>query len=218
MDPFRFCLALGPVTIYLFLLGAMNLMRRPFLVAGTRDSLAFGLAVSGLAIVGPIELFFPVAASILFAYGFMVWPLLVGLYAMCLVLVLLLLRPRLVIYNITTEQLRPVLAGQATQLDPDARWAGDSLSLPNLGVQLRMETFAAMRNVSLLSNGSAQNYQSWYQLETALTGALAELEVPRNRRAVSLLSAGTLLAIIQVVLIARDPRAIAQAMLDMFLV
>ena len=34
MDPFRVCLALGPVAIYLLLLGAINLSRRPLLVSG----------------------------------------------------------------------------------------------------------------------------------------------------------------------------------------
>ena len=38
MDPFRLCLALGPVAIYLLLLGAVNLSRRPLLVSGVRDA------------------------------------------------------------------------------------------------------------------------------------------------------------------------------------
>ncbi|MEI7903478.1 MAG: hypothetical protein WCK89_24835, partial [bacterium] len=61
MDPFRLCLAFGPVAIYAVLLGAINLLRRPFAVSGTRDAAALGLAVSGLVIVGPIELFLPPA-------------------------------------------------------------------------------------------------------------------------------------------------------------
>jgi hypothetical protein len=60
MDPFRLCLAFGPVTIYLLLLGIVNLGRRPLLVSGVRDTAALALAISGLVIVGPIELFFPV--------------------------------------------------------------------------------------------------------------------------------------------------------------
>ena len=38
MDPFRLCVALGPVAIYLLLVGTLNLFRRPFLVSGTRDA------------------------------------------------------------------------------------------------------------------------------------------------------------------------------------
>ena len=47
MDPFRLCLALGPVAIYLLLIGAINMFRRPFLVSGTRDTATLGLALSG---------------------------------------------------------------------------------------------------------------------------------------------------------------------------
>ena len=59
LDLFRLCVALGPVAIYLVMLGALNLSRRSLLVTGTRDAAALGLAVSGLIIVGPLELFFP---------------------------------------------------------------------------------------------------------------------------------------------------------------
>ena len=34
MDPFRLCLALGPVAVHLLLLGAVNVSRRPLLVSG----------------------------------------------------------------------------------------------------------------------------------------------------------------------------------------
>jgi hypothetical protein len=47
------------VAVYLLLLGVVNWSRRPLLVSGGRDAAALALAVSGMAIVGPIELFFP---------------------------------------------------------------------------------------------------------------------------------------------------------------
>ena len=46
IDPFRLCLALGPVAVYLLLLGMLNSFRRPFLVSGTHTA-TLGLAVSG---------------------------------------------------------------------------------------------------------------------------------------------------------------------------
>ena len=39
-----------------------------------------------------------------------------------------------VIDNITADRLRSILAEVAPRLDPEARWAGDSLFLPGLGV------------------------------------------------------------------------------------
>ena len=214
MDPFRLCLALGPVAIYVLLLGAINTFRRPFLVSGTRDTAALGLAVSGLVIVGPIELFFPVAASLRF--GSFVWVFLITLYALFLVLVLLMLRPRLVVYNISNDELRAILAELVAELDPEARWAGDSLVLPNLGVQLHVDGLTAMRNVSLVATGANQSQQGWRRLELALDAALSRLEVPRNPRAISLITAGVLLMLAIILAIARDPQAVAQSLFDMF--
>ena len=213
MDPFRLSVALGPVAIYVLLLGAINLFRRPFLVSGSRDAAALGLAVSGLVVVGPVDLFFPVAAAIHF--GAFDWAFLIALYALCLVLVLLVLRPRLVIYNIATDELRPILADLATKLDAEARWAGDSLVLPNLGVQLHVDGLTVMRNVSLISNGPKQNQQGWRQLEKALDAELGQLEVPRNPRGISLISAGALLMLALILAIASDPQAVFQSLSQM---
>ena len=213
MDPLRLCLALGPVAVYVLLLGAINLSRRPFLVSGTRDAAALGLAVAGLVIVGPIELFFTNAALI--RYGPYVWVLLLAFYGLCLVLVLLLLRPRLVIYNISADQLRPILADLVTQLDSQARWAGDSLALPSLGVQLHVDHQPAMRNVSLIAVGPNQNHLGWRRLELALGPALSQVPVARNPRGASLVCAGVLIVVTLILVIARDAQAIAQALFDM---
>ncbi len=216
MDPFRLCLAGGPVAIYLLLLGAINLSRRPFLVSATRDAAALGLAVSGLVIIGPLELFFPNAAAIRFEpHAWIVWVLLVALYALSLVLVLLLLRPRLIVYNVSADELRPILADLVTRLDAGARWAGDSLVLPGLGVQLHIDGMARVRNVSLVANGPNQDYAGWRQFEDALRDGLGDFEVPRNPRAASLISAGLLIVLGLILAIARDPQAVAQSLLEM---
>jgi hypothetical protein len=212
MDPFRLCLAFGPVAMYLLLLGALNLSRRPLLVSGVRDIATLALAISGLMIIGPMELFFPFEAAVRF--GSHVWLLLLALYAMCVVLVLLLLRPRLVIYNITADKLRPILAELVDRIDTDARWAGDSLVLPGLGVQLYLDSFAALRSTSLISAGGNQSHQGWRQLETALGDALAREDVARNPRGISLLGAGLLIIAAIVLAISQNPQAVAQSLLD----
>ena len=218
MDPFRLCLALGPVAVYLLLLGGIHLARRPFVASGTRDTAGLGLAVAGLVAVGPVELFFPHAAAAYF--GAFVWVFLMAFYALCLVLLLLLLRPRVVIYNVSTDELRPIVADLVPQLDADARWAGDGLILPGMGVQLHMESLPLLRNVVLVATGARQNYLGWKRLETALRTALAAAEVPRNVRAArilgaALLGAGTLLALVLIWAVAIDPQAVAHALFDM---
>lgn len=212
MDPFRLCLALGPVAVYLLLLGAINLSRRPLLVSGMRDATTLALAVSGLVIVGPVELLFPFHAAARF--GPYVWLLLLALCAMCVVLVLLLLRPRLVIYNITADTLRPILAELVGRLDPEARWAGDSLALPGLGVQLYLDNFAALRSTSLISAGGNQSHPGWRRLETALGDALAREEVARNPRGLALLGIGLAIIVAIIFVIAQNPEAVAQSLLE----
>lgn len=213
MDPFALCLALGPVGIYLLLLGAVNLARRPLMVTGTRDAAALGLAFAGMIIVGPVQLFFPHSAAARF--GPYVWILLIAFYALCIVLVLLLLRPRLIIYNLTLDQFRPMLADLVPRLDRDARWAGETLSLPGLGVQLHVDQLPLMRNLSLVSVGAEQNPAGWRKLEQAVNEALAEAVVPRNPRGYSLLSGGTFLLLLVVVAVARDPQGVASSFFEM---
>ncbi len=213
-EPFAICLAVGPVAIYLMLFGAINLARRPFLVSGGRDFAVLALAATGLVIVGPMNLFYPLTASMRF--GANVWLMLISLYILIVICLILFMRPRLVIYNITMEELRPILAEEAAKLDPDARWAGDSLSLPNLGVQLHLDSVAKMRNVSLVSSGPSQDPQGWRRLELALQAALADLEVPRNVRAVSLLSAATIILFFLVLSVSSDPQSVGQSIVEMF--
>jgi len=211
-DPFRLCLALGPVAVYVLLLGALNLSRRPLLVSGTRDAAALALAVSGFVIIGPIELFFPRAAAATF--GTFVWVLLLTFYALCVLMVLLLLRPRLVIYNVSADQLRPILAELVEKLDANARWAGDSLVLPGLGIQLHVDASALIRTVSLCSVGSRQNYLGWRRLELALRAALEEVEVARNPRSLLLVATAAAITAVLTVVIVDNPGAVAQAMVD----
>jgi hypothetical protein len=217
MEPFHQCLALGPVAVYMLLLGAINLARRPLIVSGGRDAAALGLAVSGLVLVGPIALLFPesVAAHFGPAGTKYLWLMIVGLLATSLIMVLLVLRPRLVIYNISVDQFRPILAEVVERMDPDARWAGDCLFLPGLGVQLHVESAGWMRNVSLISSGPKQDYQGWSRLEGELAAALRSSEVSWNLAGLILLSLGNVLVIWLAWAIIRDPQAIARTVFEL---
>ncbi|MEI8372446.1 MAG: hypothetical protein WCJ35_06380 [Planctomycetota bacterium] len=217
MEPFHQCLALGPVAIYLAMLGVINLARRPLVVSGGRDVAALGLAVSGLIFFGPVALLFPegVAAHFGPAGTKYVWLMFVGLMVICLIVMLLILRPRLIIYNISVDQLRPILAEAVERLDPDAQWAGDCLFLPGLGVQLHLESVGWMRNVSLVSSGPKQNYQGWSRLEVELATALRGIEVPWNISGLMLLSVGNALVIGLAWAIIHDPQAIARTVFEL---
>ena len=59
MDPLHFCVAVAPLSVYLLMVGLINLSGWPFVTTGTRDTAALGIGIIGLVIAGPMELFFP---------------------------------------------------------------------------------------------------------------------------------------------------------------
>lgn len=214
MNLLFFCIALGPLAVYLFLLGVINFGRRPLIVGGGRDTAALGVALSGFVLFGPMALLMPMAAASRF--GHWIWPLLAGLYVLIVTLIVLVGRPRLVIYNMTADRLRPILADLVTHLDSHARWAGDTLWLPQLGVHLHIESFPAMRNVSLVAIKAEQPLEGWQRLEHALSAELREVEVGRNLRALYMVGiAGAIAAGIGYGL-TRHTDTLAQAIRDMF--
>ena len=213
-DPLRLAIALVPLARYLFLIGLINVRRRPFLTTGGADLATLGAALSGLVLVGPIELFRPEAASA--EYGSYVWLFLLVFYWLCVWLAVLLARPRLVVYNVSVEELRPVLAEVARTLDAQARWAGDSLSLPTLGVHLHLESFDIMRHVSLIASGAVQNLTGWRLLASRLYEQLEPLRVSANPRALGIFLLAILLMIASTAHMLSSPERVAEAMHEMF--
>jgi hypothetical protein len=214
VDPFRLAIALVPVGAYALVLAMINARRRPFLTSGGSDLTALGVALSGLMFIGPLELFRPEAATR--EFGNYIWVFLILFYWLCLLLVVLLARPRLVIYNISIEELHPVVAEAAGRLDPEARWAGNHLTLPKLGVQLHLDSFDAMRNVSLVSSGSRQNIDGWRRLSRELSRSLASMRVKRNSRAIGLLLVSVILLSVSVAQLLNNPVATLEAMGEVF--
>lgn len=213
MDSFRLCLALGPLSVYLLLLGVINLSRRPLLVTGGRDLAALGVGVSGLILIGPVELLLPEDA--INAYQKYVWLLLIAMYALCVSLAALIARPRLTIYNTSVEQLRPMLAAAIGGLDGDARWAGSSLVLPGLHVELHLEPSPLMHNVSLVASGEEQSYAGWRQLEMAIAERLRPAGSPANPWGAALAGIAVLMFGVMAWQMVEHPQAIAESFRDM---
>jgi hypothetical protein len=193
MDPFRFIVAVGPLAIYLILLGYVNLRRSPLVTTGTRDTALLAFAVSGFVAMGPMELFMPEEAVNRFRGASIVWLLLLGFYGLSITLLILLSRPRLIVYNVTLGHLRPILADLAATLDSSARWAGDSLVMPQYGVQLHLDAFAPMRTVTLKPSGMDQSISGWRRLDADLTQILHEAPVSRNPLGYALIVVGLLI-------------------------
>jgi hypothetical protein len=178
IDPARLCIALGPLSGYLLVLGLVNLSRRSFVTTGTRELLALAVGLSGLAVVGPIELL--TSTSVVVSLGPTYWALALGLYASGWILVTMYVRPRLVVYNVGEADLAAALGSAARQLDADAHWAGQTLLLPAWQAQFALEPFPSLWNVSIVGIGEGPPPALWRQIETALGRQLGEVRIGRN--------------------------------------
>ncbi len=217
MDPLRLCIALGPLAIYLLLMGCLNLARRPFLTTAARDIAALGVAVSGLILIGPVELFLARHLAVPFVdHMGLFWSLVASLYLSTLTLAMLAERPRISLHNLTLEDAREVLAEAIGPLDPQAHWAGSSVVLPSLNVELSLDEFVPLKSVSLISVGRRQSYRGWKLLEGALAQVLRRREVSPNPAGVSFVLIGLLLCGLITWRFTRDPAAVAQAFTEMF--
>ena len=210
MDSLHFIIAIGPLAMYLLLLGGINLAPRPLMTSGGRDLAALGIGLAGLVIAGPLELFFPETFAV--AFGYITWILLVIGYALGWLLLVLMCRPRIVIYNLTHSQLRPTLAEVVSRLDSETRWAGDSAVLPNLGVQFLIEPFSPVKNVQLIAVGSNTNLDNWHRLEVELYRALEPIRTVPNPIGLMLTIFGTMLTALVIYRLIQDPTGILQSL------
>jgi hypothetical protein len=213
MDPFSACVALGPLAIYLLLVGLINLSRRPLVVSGTRETMALGLALAGLAIVGPMQLFLPRAATAQFGWG--VWVLLCAFYALCVLLATMLARPRLVVYNVALDDLRRELVATAERLDHDSSWNGAALSMPQMRVHLHLDSFRPLRNASLVSSGDNQSVGGWRRLEIALRSSLGDVPTAASSHGFWLVLLALLILSTLAMTVADNPQTIARGLSHM---
>jgi hypothetical protein len=213
MDPLHFTIMAAPLAVYFLLIGLIGLRKRPFVTTGARDTATLAIALSGLVIAGPMELFFPESAA--GRFGAYVWLLLLAFYGLCVSLIVLLMRPRIVVYNLGPDRLRPILADLAIRLDRRARWSGDSLLLPTLQVHLNVEGSGWLGNSQLKSVGPRQRFDSWRQIERELRDQVAPIKSEAVVFGVALVTAAVALVVMSVVWIASRPDQVRDALADM---
>jgi hypothetical protein len=213
MDPLHFCIAIAPLSVYLLLIAILNLGRTPFVTTGARDVAALGIGVLGFVVAGPMELFFPESAAS--QYGSLVWVMMIIFYGLIVSLIVLMMRARIVVYNVTVEQLRPILTSVAMRLDPRSRWAGNSLMIPNRQIHLHLEPTPWLRNSQLTSGGIEQSHEGWRELEIELSSALKEAKVGPNLIALPLLFISAALAVGAAIWMLQDKTAVAEAFEEM---
>lgn len=192
--------AILPAAAYLLALAGLHLRRRPSVVTGASDLLLLAAATAGLAVAGPLALLQPVAGGTAWAAGV----LLLGA-GLLFAALLLAARPRLVVYNITSEQLRPLVAEVVATLDPTARWAGETVALPGRGIQVHLDGRGGMRSVSVVALGGRTSTEGWAEFSRRLRQSIRGLRVRTSPWAVvfggcgcGLLAAAAVLAFLPV--------------------
>jgi hypothetical protein len=206
IDPLHFCVGALPLAVYLILQGILNLRRRAFVTTGARDSAALAIGIVGLIIIGPLKLFFPEGAASRF--GLFTWLMLLTFYGLCVALAVLLMRSRIVIYNISLEHVRPILTNLARQMDSNSRWTGDSLWLPNSRINLFVETVSWLRNIELIAGGNQQSYESWRKLQKELDDSLRRIPVNPNPIGILFMIGGLALAAAAIIWMLVDQQSV----------
>jgi uncharacterized membrane protein len=160
-----------------------------------------------------MELFFPEGAASRF--GPWVWLLLVVFYGLCVSLVVLLMKPRLVVYNISMEEVRPILTKIAMDLDPKSRWLDSALIIPRLRIHMHVEAIEWLRNVQMMAGGNQQSVEGWTRFENELRASIKKLKVGPNVMGVPFLIASAAMAIASAFYMLQDPQAVVAALEDM---
>ncbi len=209
MTPFYIVVAGFPLALYFIALACLHWRSTPFAVDGRRDFLALAFALSGVFFVGPGQAAVPYGAALVWKSG--VWYLCGALYFLVVVLISSSLRPKIVVYNATRDQLRKILSTIAVTLDDEARWAGSALNLPGLGVQFYLDDAGIGRVATLVVIGSERSEQGWARLETELTARLKTEKAarPLGRFVFAALGAATLALVVWS--LARYPEEITSA-------
>ena len=160
--------------------------------SGHRDIVALAIGVSGLLFVGPLELFFPQAAYGALG-GTVVWTMLIAFFTLTLLLITMIVRPRVVVYGSTIDQLRDPLLRAAKSLDPDARIDGDQVWLPKFDTGLRLDVMSPTDTPQILPTAVIVSPRFWQQIRKAIRTEVSTLENTAADKGILLLLIGLLM-------------------------
>ncbi|WP_404309766.1 hypothetical protein [Neorhodopirellula lusitana] len=205
-EPFAALVAFTPLVIYLFVLAICRVSGRTLVWSGAADTGAVLLAISGLVIVGPIELFFPKATAYLL--GAWVWLPLLFLYFLFGCLWIINSRTSIVVYGRTSEQLFPAVLKAAQSIDNTATGDPQTLQfhLPKAGVHLRLDAAPMHDCVKLIAFEPLLTAAFWSTLSVHLRHEVSEVAAPRPRRGWAALGLAILITAWLVEYVSNEPQ------------
>lgn len=186
---YHLAVALLPLALYLLWQGAMSLRLRPRWISGTANTLGVAWAMLGLGVVGPLPLILPDHA--IQRFGVLIWWMVLTLYILVTILIVLLSRPHAYVANITREALKPLVADIVMRMDSRCTWAGDSVCLPQHGLEFRLEPQPMFKTVQLQALGPKPSMEAWDTVQRELRAAIRPLRTGVNPWGWSLIFAGS---------------------------
>ncbi len=213
MNAIEISVLLLPPAIYLLAMAWFHAGTRTRVVHGPLDKTLLGFALAGPLLIGPLK-FLPLGDALVFwemlgnEFGFGNYSGVVIVLGMILFLLLVAIsrfaartREKIVLYNIDNGELGDVFGELAPKLDPNYRWAGNSLFLPTLQVQFTVERTPLFRVISLVATTRLQDPVAWDRVESELRAAVKERRVGPNRARWILASMGMAMFLLLVCLL-----------------
>ena len=167
LDYLRLALGLIPLGIYLLVMGCLALKKTPTLLTSGQEALLVGFALSGFALIGPIELFFPTGAHA--NLGQWVWLLLMALYFLIVLLFALQRSPSWTMLGLSCKQLQLLIDQALIDQSIEHSWLGNQLEIPQWSVRAIVEPSRGFPSTSHLTPcGKQPSLMGWYELEKLL--------------------------------------------------
>lgn len=190
MDVFAVIWVTVPLSLYFLLIGLLQIRTRVTALPGFMDTLLLGFGLSGFVTIGPFDLMLPESAANRWGWGARF--LVCSLYALLVTFIALQRRPRIAAYNADLKAIQQVLPTMISQQDPSGTLVGSVGTLPEAGIQFRVESAPSARVVQLVALRSDMPVDRWYRFSQALSHGLNQLPVSRNPRGFVLIAAGLL--------------------------
>ena len=194
-----------PIGTYLCVLGLFHALSRPLVTTGVRDYLALAIALSGLVITGPI--------SYILHYrmlpDFLVHSHWIGLGMYLLFVAALLPRSyeRLIIYNCSESSAVTAIRSIFGHLGLSYKEVPGGWILADFGVSLELDSFPALRNVTLRFHGM-RDRTLFCRVHDELAGALSATRTGWSLVGLSMAAAGGLLLAFPIWILSQNPQNI----------
>jgi hypothetical protein len=145
------CANLLPIGTYLCVIGLFHAIGRPLITTGVRDYLALAIALSGLVITGPIDyiLHYRMLPDFLVHSHWIG----LGLYLLLVAALLPRSHEKLIIYNSSEPSVAAALRTILGQWGVPVQELPGGWILPERGVSLELDSFPALRNVTVRFHG-----------------------------------------------------------------